>query len=162
MRNVLAEDLFDAISIEDREIYELRYADDTLLLSTNRVGLSRLLESNRHHSEEARLLINISKTKLMRLDMRGISMGGQQMEEVTKYQYLGIRIQNDGDNFQEVRKRMAIGIRTLCKLWSLWKDTDVSTRVKVLKSIIFPVATYGCESQVLIAAVEKRVTAFEN
>ena len=68
MRNVLDEDRYDAVSIGGRAISELRYADDTVLLSTSEQGLSRLLKSNRNFSEEAGLLINTTKTKLMKLD----------------------------------------------------------------------------------------------
>ena len=53
MRNVLAEDSYDAISIGGREILELRYADDTVLMSTSEEGLQRLLENNRRYNEEA-------------------------------------------------------------------------------------------------------------
>ena len=166
MRNVLEEDRYDAVSIGGRAISELRYADDTVLLSTSEQGLSRLLESNRHFSEEAGLLINTTKTKLMKLDrtpdMNGITLNGKQLEEVTSFEYLGVRIQNNGDNFQEVRQRLTMGIQALGRLKSLWRDTDITTRMKVLKAIVFPMATYGCESWVFTGRVEKKITAYEN
>ena len=166
MRNVLEEDRYDAVSIGGRAISELRYADDTVLLSKSEQGLSRLLESNRHFSEEAGLLINTTKMKLMKLDrtpdMNGITLNGKQLEEVTSFEYLGVRIQNNGDNFQEVRKRLTMGIQALGRLKSLWRDTDITTRMKVLKAIVFPMATYGCESWVFTGRVEKKITAYEN
>ena len=95
MRKVLEEDMYDAVSIGGRAISELRYADDTVLLSTSEQGLSRLLESNRHFSEEAGLLINTTKTKLMKLDrtpdMNGINLDGKQLEEMTSFEYLRIQ-----------------------------------------------------------------------
>ena len=114
MRNVLAEDLCDAVSVGGRAISELRYADDTVLLSTSEEGLSRLLERNRLHSEEAGLLINASKTKMMKLDKAHdtvrITLDGKMLDEVNKFDYLEVRIQNNGDNSQEVRKRMPMGL----------------------------------------------------
>ncbi len=65
-------------------------------------------------------------------------------------------------NFQEVRKRLAMGIQALGWLKSLWRDTDIITRIKILKAIVFPMATYECESWVFTGGVEKRTTAFEN
>ena len=130
MRNVLGEGRYDAVSIGGRAISELRYADGTVLLSTSEQSLSRLLESNRHFSEEAGLLINTTKTKLMKLDrtpdMNDTTLDGKQLEEVTSFEYLGVRIQNNRDNFQEVRKRLSIGIQTLGRLKSLWRDTDIT------------------------------------
>ena len=166
MRNVLEEDRYDAVSVGGRAISELRYADDTVLLSMSEQGLSRLLESNRHFSEEAWLLINTTKTKLMKLDrtpdMNGITLNGKQLEEVTSFEYLGVQIQNNGDNFQEVRQRLTMGIQALGRLESLWRDTDITTRMKVLKAIVFPMATYRCESWMFMRRVEKKITAYEN
>ena len=94
-------------------------------------------------------------------DLVGIKLGNRQLEEVTNFEYLGVRIENNGDNMQEVRKRLAMGIRTLFQLRSLWRDTDITTIMKILSAIVYPVATYGCESWVLTEGVEKRITAFE-
>ena len=57
-----------------------------------------------------------------------------------------------------------MGIQALGRLKSLWGDTDITTRIKVLKAIVFPMATYGCESWVFTGRVEeeKRITAYEN
>ena len=55
-----------------------------------------------------------------------------------------------------------MGIQALGWLKSLWRDTDITTRMKVLKAIIFPMATDGCESWVFTRRVEKRITAYEN
>ena len=54
--------------------------------------------------------------------------------QVNNFHYLGVRIRNNGDNSQEVRKRMAMGLRTLNQLRNLWKDTDIATRMRVLRT----------------------------
>ena len=166
MRNVLEYEEYDAVSIGGMPISELRYADDTVLVSSSEEGLKKLLESTRQHSEVAGLMINSKKTKLMKLDkapdMNGLTLNGVQLDVVNNFEYLGVKIKNNGDGSDEVRKRLAMGTKILNQLRTLWKDTHVATRMKVLKTIVFPVATYGCESWVFTGEVEKRITAFEN
>ena len=168
MRNVVGgRDRYNPVSIGGRAISELRYADDTgFFCQRVSKASSDSWKSNRHFSEEAGLLINTTKTKLMKLDrspdMNGITLNGKQLEEVTSFEYLGVRIQNNGDNFQEERKRLTMGIQALGWLKSLWRDTDITTRMKVLKAIVFPMATYGCEFWVFTGRVEKKITAYEN
>ena len=55
-----------------------------------------------------------------------------------------------------------MGIQALGRLKSMWRDTDITTRMKVLKAIVFPMATYGCESWVFTGRVEKKITVYEN
>ena len=143
MRNVLGEDSYDTVSIGGRAISELRYEDDTVLLSTSEQGLTRLLESARRFSEEAGLLINTNKPKLMKLDrapnLMGVTLNRKQLEDVTSFEHLGVRIQNNGDNFKEIKKRLAMGTTALGRLKRLWRDTDTTTRMNILKAIVFPV-----------------------
>ena len=67
--------------------------------------LRRILENNRLYSEEAGLLINASKTKLMKLDKSnnnvGLILNGKHLELVDNFEYLGVRIQNNGDGLPE-------------------------------------------------------------
>ena len=104
--------------------------------------------------------------KLMKLDrasnLMGETLDGKQLEEVTSFEYLEVRIQNNGDNFKEVKKRLAMGATAPGRLKSLWRDMDITIQMKILKVIVFPVASYGCESWVFKGGVEKWITAFEN
>ena len=141
MRNLTAMEPYDAISIGGRDISELRYGDDTVLLSSS-AGLRRILENNRLYSKEAGLLINASKTKLMKQNNSnnnvGLTLSGKHLELVDNFEYLGVSIQKNGDGLPKICRKTAMELKTLGQLRRLWKNTDIHTRVKAVKTIVQP------------------------
>ena len=63
----------------------------------------------------------------------------------------------------EIRRRLAMARTSTTKLWKIWKDRSVNikTKLRLLKSLIWPIALYGCKTWTLKAADEKKLTAFE-
>ena len=75
-------------------------------------------------------------------------MNGEILEEVSNFKYLGALINKEGTSLQEVKTRLAIALAAITKLSKIWqsKKINISTKVKLYKSLITSIALYGCES----------------
>ena len=168
MRNVrddIIRDQYDALNIGGHEIPEIRYADDTVLLSTSQNGIENLLTSTQRNSENHNLYLNIAKTKIMHIDKttmeREIYVNEERLEVVENFEYLGSLITNNGDTLKEIKRRLSIALQRLKQLNKLWNGTDRTTKIRFLRACIFPIATYACETWTLTKQAEQRINAFE-
>ena len=105
-----------------------------------------MIRAVKTHSENQNLFLNAKKTKIMRTDKTtratNIIIGNDVIEEVPDFDYLGSLITNNGDGIKEVKRRLGRATKKLSKMKRLWKGTDENTKMKFLKALIFPVATY--------------------
>ena len=168
MRNVSNDDRsnsYDEVKINGQKLRDLRYADDTALLSTTDSGLKNLVEATKEHSEDKYLMLNIKKTKIMDTDKclskTAITIGEDTIENVEHFEYLGASFYGDGRSKNEIRRRIAIAKQKLNNMKRLWKGQSIETKMRVLQSCIFPVAIYGCEAWTPLQADIKRLIAFE-
>ena len=83
------------------------------------------------------------------------------MEIVSKYVYLESTISGDGDVMEEIRKRLAMAVHKLTKMKFLWKGQGVQTKLRILRTCIFPIAISGCEALMFGKMNLKRINAFE-
>ena len=88
---------------------------------------------------------------------------GETMETVTKFIFLGSKITADGDCSHEIKRRLHLGRKAMTNLDSILKSRDITllTKVHIVKAMIFPVVTYGCESWTIRKAEQQRNNAFE-
>ena len=155
------------LSIGGWQLSNLRYADDTTLLATSIDDLRTLLHKVKAESESNGLLLNVAKTKLMIIgDDKAIDplfVDGKEVEKVTEFNFLGALISQDGGCNTEVRRRLAMARSTMAKLTKIWADRGVTrtTKSRLVWALVFPVATYGCESWTLTKSDCNRICAFE-
>ena len=168
MRNVredVDKEYYDAITIGGYEIPEIRYADDTVLLSTTQKGMEKLIMSVRKNSEEQNLYLNAKKTKLMTTDKTNkaaeICINEEKLEEVESFEYLGSLLTNNGDTMREIKRRTSIALQKVKQIKNLWRGADRTTKIRFLRACIFPIATYACETWTLNKTAEKHINAFE-
>ena len=142
-------DTYDSISVGGRSLPEFRYADDTVLLSSTPEGLEKMIKSVKNHSENQNLFLNAKKTKILKSDKTeratNIIIDGDKIEEVNDFDYLGSLIAQNGDCIKEIRRRLGMATNKLKSMKKIWKDNDVKTKLKFLRSIVFPLAIYGSE-----------------
>ena len=88
---------------------------------------------------------------------------GETMEAITDFIFLGSKITADGDGSHEIRRRLLLGRKTMTNLGSILKSRDITlpTKVHLVKAMVFPVVTYGCESWTVKKAECRRIDAFE-
>ena len=85
------------------------------------------------------------------------------METVTDFIFLGSKISVNGDCSHEVKRRLLLGRKVMTNLDSILKSRVItlSTKVHLIKAIVFPVVMYGCESWTIKKAECRRIDAFE-
>ena len=85
------------------------------------------------------------------------------METVREFIFLGSKVTADGDSSHEIKRRLLLGRKTMINLDSILKSRDVtlSTKVCLVKDMVFPVVMYGCESWTIKKAEHWRIDAFE-
>ena len=87
---------------------------------------------------------------------------GETVERVTDY-FLGSKIIADGDCSHEIKRHLLLGRKVMTNLDSILKSRDItlSTKVHLVKAMVFPVVVYGCESWTIKKAEHRRIDAFE-
>ena len=143
----------------DHEPSLLRYADDIILLATSEAELQELMDRLDRVSRKYSLLINVDKTKVM---ASHIVIQNEVLEQVDMFPYLGSLITEDGECTTELRTRLSRGQAIGASLQEMWKSHSIpiSTKIRQMKALVWPVATYGCESWTLRKHEETRLDAF--
>ena len=160
MRNTGLEEAQARIKIAGRNINNLRYADDTTLMAESEEELKNLLMRVKEKSEKIGLKLNIQKTKIMASGP--ITSWQIDGETVAHFIYGGSKITEDGDCSHEIKRHLLLG-SVMTNLDSKLKSRDITlpTKVRLLKAMVFPVVTYGCESWTVKMAEHRRIDAFE-
>ena len=137
------------IKIAGRNINNLRYADDTILMTEREEELKSLLTKVKEKSEKAGLKLNIQKTKIMASGpITSWQIDGETEETVTDFILGGPKITVDGDCSHEIKRCLSLGRKAMTNLDSILKKRDITlpTKVHLVKAVVFPVVTYGCKS----------------
>ena len=115
-------------------------------------------------SEKVGLKLNIQKIKIMASGpITSWQIDGEAMETVTDFNFLGSKITADSDWSHEIKRRLLLGRRVMSNLDSIFKSRDItlSTKVHLVKALVFPVVIYGCESWTIKKAEHWGTDAFE-
>ena len=118
----------------------------------------------KEESEKVGLKLNIQQTKIMASSpITSWQIDGETLETVSDFIFLGSKITADGDCSHEIKRRLLLGRKVMTNLDSVLKRRDItlSTKVRLVKAIVFPVVMYECESWTIKKAVCQSIDAFE-
>ena len=144
MRNAELDEAQAGIRIIRRNINNLRYADDTTLMAESEEELKSLLMKVKEESEKVGLKLNNQKTKIMASGpITSRQIRGETVETVRDF----ITITADGDCSHEIKRGLLLGRKAMTNLESVLKSRDITltTKVRLVKAMVFPVVLYGCE-----------------
>ena len=146
MRNIELEKAQAGIKIAGRNISNLRYADDTILMAENEEKLKNLFMKVKEESEKVGLKLNIQKTKIMASGC--IASWETDGETVADFIFGGSKITADSGCSHEMKRHLLLGGKAMTNLDSILKSRDINltTKVCLVKAMIFPVVRYGCEN----------------
>ena len=164
MRNAELKEAQAGIKIAGRNINNLRYADDTTLMAESEEELKSLLMKVKEESEKVGLKLNIQKTKIMASGLiTSWQIDGETVETVSDFILGGSKITADGDCSHETKGHLLLGRKVMTNLDSILKSSNITlpTKVHLVKAMVFPVVTYGCESWTVKKAECRRIDAFE-
>ena len=149
MRNTGLDEAQAGIKIAGRNINNLRYADDTTLMAESEEELKSFWMKVKQESETVGLKLNIQKTKIMASDpITSWQMDGETMETVRDFFLGGSKIIADGDCSHEMKRCLLLGRKAMTNLDNILKSRDIilPTKVHLVKSMVFAIVMYGCES----------------
>ena len=149
MRNSGLEEAQAGIKIARRNINNLRYADDITLMAESEEELKSLLMKVKEKSEKVGLKLNIQKTKIMASGPIALGeIDGETVETVADFIFLGSKITADGDCSHEIKRHLLLRRKVMTNLDSILKSKVItlSTKVHLVKAMVFPMVMYGCES----------------
>ena len=151
MRNARLDKVQAEIKIAGRNINNFRYADDTTLMAESE-ELKSLLMKVKEESEKVGLQLNIQKMKIMVSGpITSWQIDGKTVETVADFILGGSKITADGDCSHEIKRRLLLGRKVMTNLDSILKSRDITllTKVHLVKTMVFPVVMYRCESWAL-------------
>ena len=149
MRKAGLEEVEAGIKIAGRNINNLRYADDTMLMAESEEELKSLLKKVKEESEKVGLKLNIQNKKIMASGpITSWEIDGKTVETVSDFIFLCSNITADGDCSHESKRCLLLGRKVMTNLDSILKSRDITspTKVCLVKAMVFPVVMYGCES----------------
>ncbi|HMW60562.1 MAG TPA: reverse transcriptase domain-containing protein, partial [Leptospiraceae bacterium] len=160
-------ELNTGVSIHGQTISNLKFADDVDLLDSCQENLQRKVTVVDQAGRETGLKMNISKTKTMVFGRKEIDKDVEvrsvKIENVEEFEYLGSLLTWDNDCSKDIRRRIAKATGVSSGFGSIWKSKQISIKVKmsILRTCVFSVFMYACETWTLRKADRDRILAFE-
>ena len=133
-------------------------------MAESKEELKKSLMKVKEESEKTGLKLNIQKMKIMASGpITPWQIGGETMETVTDFIFLSSEITADGDCSHEVKRCLLLGKKAMTNLDSIFKSRDIPlpTKIRLIKTMVFPVVMYGCESWTIKKVEGQRIDAFE-
>ena len=164
LRNAGLEEAQAGSKIAGRNINNLRYADDITLMAESEKELKSLLMKVKEESEKAGWRLSIQKTNIVASGpITSWQIDGETVETVRDFIFLSSKIAADGDCSHETKRCLFLGRKAMTNLDSILKSRDntLPTKVYLVKSTVFSVVMYGCESWIIKKAEHQRTDAFE-
>ena len=118
----------------------------------------------KEESEKVGLKLNIQKTMIMASSpIISWQIDWKTVETVTRLYFLGSKITADGNCSHEIKRRLLFGRKAMNNLDSILKSRDITlqTKIRLVKTMFFPVVMYGCERWTIKKAEHRRIDAFE-
>ena len=138
MRNAGLNEAQAGIKIAERNINNLRYADDTTLMAESEEELKSLLMNVKEESKKVGLKLNIQKTKIMASgSITSRQIDGDTVETVTEFIFGGSKITADGDFSHEIKRCLLLGRKVMTNLDSILKSRDITlpTKFSIVKGM---------------------------
>ena len=149
MRNATLDEAQARIRTARRNINNLRYANDTILMAESEEELKSLLMKVKEESEKFGLKFNIQKTNIMAFGpITSWQIDGETVEVVRDFIFLSSKITADGNCSHKIKRRLLLGRKTMTNLDSILKSRDMTllTKIRLVKAVVFPVVIYRCKS----------------
>ena len=163
----------EGIIVGVRNINNIRYADDTVLIADSREKLQRLLSKLSRASEEKGLSINLLKTEVLVTSKEEIppeckiylerEENFHEIKQVNSFEYLGSFITSDGRSDKEIKRRIGLAKSSFNNMKNILtnRKLDILIRKQVLKTYIWSKMLYGCESWTLSNDMKAKLQAAE-
>ena len=160
---------YEGLRVGGRNINNIRYADDTVLIADSEEKLQRLVDGLSEECRRYGLSVNKQKTEVMGLTKRSeqlvvdISLEGRRLDQVDSFRYLGSLVSEDGRCDSEIRSRIAMGKAAFGQLRTILRNLGIGmgTKMRILRTYVWSVILFGCECWTISKEMRKRLEAAE-
>ena len=150
-------------------VNQVLFADDTALVADTEEALQQLVTEFGRVCERRKLKVNVGKSKVMRCTRRDVvgelrvNLGGERLEEVGSFRYLGSQVTRSGEIGEEVRYRVGEAGKVMGGMKKVWKNRDLGMGVKrrLYESVVVPTALYAAETWGMKTADRQRLDVLE-
>ena len=145
MRNTGLGEAQAGIKVVERNINNLRYADDSTLMAESEEELKSLLMKVKEESEKVGLKLNIQRTEVMASDpITSQQIDGETVEIVIDFIFFCSKVTADDDCSHEIKRCLLLGRKAMTNIDSILKNRGITfpTKVHLVKAMIFTVVTY--------------------
>ncbi len=148
------------------KLEDLDFADDLVLLASTKQHIQQKIDRLSKEAKRTGLKTNSQKTKVMRINSRNnddITIGGQAVEEVNDFVYLGATITKTDGGMGYMNNRIAKARVAFNQLQYIWNRTSIErgTKIKLYKSLVLAVLLYGCEAWKMTKGDERKINVFQ-
>ena len=172
LENILTEAFEDCkklgINVDGYKLKDLHFADDIALIADFENDLQTLIERVHDVSKKYGMEISIPKTKAMIFSHEdqfkvNIKLDDTSLDQVNRLKYLGVTFKPSNDSTSEIKSRLLLASIALGKLQKVWSDKDItlSTKLRLLNALVYPVLLYGSEIWTIKKNDLKKLVAFE-
>ena len=162
-------EMMDGFSVGGRNLTNIRYADDTVLIAASVEQLQELVTAVNAASEEKGLKINREKTECMVVTKRSESLDcpiriqQELVKKVDQFTYLGSVMTADARCTTEIRRRIGIAKTAFRRMSSMLTNRRISieTRKRAIKTYVWSTLLYGCEAWTVSVEMERKLEAME-
>lgn len=161
------EDSKEGIRVGGELVRDVRFADDQGMVESTEIGLQMVMNKLKDTAQRYNMKINVAKTKAMVVSKKGgstvtIMVDGKRIEQVKKFKYLGATLTEDGKCLEDVKGRIAAAKNAFNNRKELLtKRMSKAVKKRIIKSLIWSVALYGCETWTLREEEIGKLNAFE-
>ena len=164
IRNAGLDETQTGVKIAERNINNLRHADDTTLMAESKEELKSLLMKVKEESEKPGLKLSIEEMKIMASGpITSWQIGGETVETMTDFIWGDSKMTAGGDYSHKIKTHLLLGRNVMANLDRLLKSRDITlpTKVHLVKVMVFPVVVHGCECWTIRKPKHQRIDVFE-
>jgi hypothetical protein len=157
----------EGVTVGGELIRDVRFADDQGMVDNTEEGLQLIMNRLNKTAKEYNMKVNVKNTKVMVVSKTEglrvkIKVDGDEVEQVTKFKYLGSILSEDGRCFEDVKVRIAMAKEAFNKRRELMtKSFSKPLKKRMVKTLVWPVAMYACETWTMRKIERDRLNAFE-
>ncbi|GFR82178.1 endonuclease-reverse transcriptase [Elysia marginata] len=161
---------FPGLNIGGKKFNNIRYADDTVLLTENSEALQLLAEAVNKNSNDAGLEMNVKKTKTMVITKfppsskaTSIKIKGEEIEQVDSFKYLGQEVNDSNKQGEELKKRINLAKLKFVEMKSIFTSKEIKLRnkLRLVNCYIYSILLYGADTRTLPQSKLNKIEAFE-
>jgi hypothetical protein len=161
------EDIEEGVRVGGEPLKDVRFADDQGMVASTEQGLQKVMNRLNETAKRYDMKINVKKTKVMVVSREegkavNLTIDGHKVEQVKTFKYLGVIMIENGSCIEEVKARIGMAKVAFNKTRELvTKGLKTELKKRLVKTLIWPVALYGCETWTMKQQIMDKLNAFE-